>query len=277
MKIFRSLSANWCQTHAYFKINQNVQTPKYTNLKLRVWGIYLLLTQYGCHILFEADAAFWPRCNDMGENWKPWAKLLWVGNIEPKIELKHNRSLEGIPAFIFYRVKPAVGEWCQAKQWRNPKRSLQKYAFLWANKAPYFWGSKYTRLRLELGCMEHSCGSREAFAHEELKMSRIQPSCELHLGGSERERDRRREGLRQAGAKPWRGAFWHNDSHLPLTGLGKVKLIMTAHRCWIALDEVNHWQSNKQVLNDFCHLPWNYRMFRFSQHATAKQQSTLNM
>lgn len=104
---------------------------------------------------------------------------------------------------------------------------------------------------------------REAFAHEELKMSRIQPSCELHLGGSERDRDRHRERLRQAGAKPWRGAFWHNDSHLPLTGLGKVKLIMTAHRCWIALDEVNHWQSNKQVLNDFCYLPWNYRMFRF--------------
>lgn len=122
---------------------------------------------------------------------------------------------------------------------------------------------------------------REAFAHEELKMSRIQPSCELHLGGSERDRDRHRERLRQAGAKPWRGAFWHNDSHLPLTGLGKVKLIMTAHRCWIALDEVNHWQSNKQVLNDFCYLPWNYRMFRFlfffSPAHLSKQQSTLSI
>lgn len=116
---------------------------------------------------------------------------------------------------------------------------------------------------LKLECIEHSHWVREAFAHEELKMSRIQPSCELHLGGSERDRDRHREGLRQAGAKPWRGAFWHNDSHLPLTSLGKVKLIMTAHRCWIPLDDVNHWQSNKQVLNDFCSFLWNYEMYRF--------------
>lgn len=79
----------------------------------------------------------------------------------------------------------------------------------------------------------------------------------------ETETGTERDWGRQAGAKPWRGAFWHNDSHLPLTGLGKVKLIMTAHRCWIALDEVNNWQSNKQVLNDFCYLPWNYRMFWF--------------
>lgn len=134
----------------------------------------------------------------------------------------------------------------------------------------FFWQIKLHTFEEEniwhkLGCIEHSHGAREAFAHEELEMSRIQPSCELHLGGSERDRDRHREGLRQAGAKPWRGAFWHNDSHLPLTGLGKVKLIMTAHRCWIALDEVNHWQSHKQVLNDFCYLPWNYRMFRFLQ------------
>lgn len=111
-----------------------------------------------------------------------------------------------------------------------------------------------------------SQSKRAAFAHEEWKMSRIQPSCELHVGGSERDRDRHREGLRQAGAKPWRGAFWHNDSHLPLTGLGKVKLIMTAHRCWIALDEVNHRQSNKQVLNNSCCHPWNYRTFGFFKH-----------
>lgn len=58
------------------------------------------------------------------------------------------------------------------------------------------------RQGLKLGCAEHSHGAREAFAHEELKMSRIQPSCELHLGGSERDRHRHREGLRQAGAKP---------------------------------------------------------------------------
>lgn len=35
---------------------------------------------------------------------------------------------------------------------------------------------------------------------------------------------------------------------------------MTAHGCWIAFDEVNHSQSNKQVLSDF-YLPWNYRIF----------------
>lgn len=144
------------------------------------------------------------------------------------------------------------------------------FFFLFTNKAPHFCERKYMRQWLKLGCIEHSHGAREAFAHEELKMSRIQPSCELHLGGSERDRDGHREGLRQAGAKPWRGAFWHNDSHLPLTGLGKVKLIMTAHRCWIALDEVNHWQSNKQVLNDFGYLPWNYRMFTFFSNAALK-------
>lgn len=115
---------------------------------------------------------------------------------------------------------------------------------------------------LKLECTEHSRWVRAAFAHEESKMSRIQPSCELHLGGSERARQAQRgdEAGRQAGAKPWRGAFCYNDSHLPLTGLGKVKLIMTAHGCWIAFDEVNHSQSNKQVLSDF-YLPWNYRIF----------------
>lgn len=125
----------------------------------------------------------------------------------------------------------------------------------------------------KLGCIEHShrASGRKTFAHEELKMSRIQPSCELHLGGSERERDRHREGLRRAGAKPWRGAFCHNDSHLPLTGLGKVKLIMTAHRCWIALDEVNNWQSDKQVLNDLCYLPWNYGIFGFFSSRRLKE------
>jgi len=115
--------------------------------------------------------------------------------------------------------------------------------------------------------------SEGEFAHEELKMSSIQPSCELHLGGSERDHDRHREGMWQAGAKPWRGAFWHNDSHLPLTGLGKVKLIMTAHRCWIALDEVNNWQFKKQVLHDLCSLPWNYRVFRFFPEDCSKKQS----
>lgn len=75
-----------------------------------------------------------------------------------------------------------------------------------------------------------------------------------------RQAQRGDEAGRQAGAKPWRGAFCYNDSHLPLTGLGKVKLIMTAHGCWIAFDEVNHSQSNKQVLSDF-YLPWNYRIF----------------
>lgn len=131
---------------------------------------------------------------------------------------------------------------------------------------------------LKLECIEHFHWVREAFAHEELKMSRIQPSCELHLGGRERDRDRHREGLKQAGAKPWRGVFWHNDSHLPLTSLWKVKLIMTAHRCWIPLDDVNHWQSNKQVLNDFCSFPWNHEMYRFFFSAYySKQQFTLNM
>lgn len=128
---------------------------------------------------------------------------------------------------------------------------------------------------LKLECTEHSRWAREPFAHEELKMSHIQPSCELHLGGSERDRGRHREGLRQAGAKPRRGAFWHNDSHLPLTGLGKVKLIMTAHRCWIALDEVNHWQSNKQVLNDLWYLPWNYRMYRYFFFFCAPLKATI--
>lgn len=117
--------------------------------------------------------------------------------------------------------------------------------------SPFFWEREYMRRWLKLECIEHSHRAREPFAHEGLKMSRIQPSCELHLGGSERDRDRRGEGLRQAGAKPWRGAFWHNDSHLPLTGLRKVKLIMTAHRCWIALDEVNHRQSNKTGVERF--------------------------
>lgn len=136
-----------------------------------------------------------------------------------------------------------------------PKTLLSEYALLFTNKATRacqeenIWGRW-----LKLECTEHSRWVRASFAHEELKMSRIQPSCELHLGGSERERGR------QAGAKPWRGAFWYNDSHLPLTGLGKVKLIMTAHGCWIAFDEVNHSQSNKQVLSDF-YLPWNYRIY----------------
>lgn len=59
------------------------------------------------------------------------------------------------------------------------------------------------RRRGKLGCTEHShrVRRRKTFAHEELKMSRIQPSCELHLGGSERERDRHREGLRRAGGR----------------------------------------------------------------------------
>lgn len=127
---------------------------------------------------------------------------------------------------------------------------------------------------VKLECIDHSRRAGETFAHEELKMSRIQPSCELHLGGSERDRDRHREGLRQADAKPWRGAFWHNDSHLPLTGLGKVKLIMTAHRCWIALDEVNNWQSDKQVLSDLCCLPWNYGMFGFFQDVAQSSNQT---
>lgn len=62
------------------------------------------------------------------------------------------------------------------------------------------------------------------------------------------------EAGRQA-PKPWRGAFWHNDSHLPLTGLRKVKLIMTARRCWIAFDEVNHRQSKKTGVERFLKPP----------------------
>lgn len=65
-----------------------------------------------------------------------------------------------------------------------------------------------------------------------------------------RRAQRGTEAGRQA-PKPWRGAFWHNDSHLPLTGLRKVKLIMTARRCWIAFDEVNHRQSKKTGVERF--------------------------
>lgn len=54
------------------------------------------------------------------------------------------------------------------------------------------------RRGLKLGCMQHSGGAREKFAHEEMKMSRIQPSCELHLGGGERDGDGHRKGPRKA-------------------------------------------------------------------------------
>lgn len=152
----------------------------------------------------------------------------------------------------------------QGKQRWNPKKILAKICA--NNKAVHFFPllfggerekvreGEYMRRWLKLECIEHSRRAREPFAHEELKMSRIQPSCELHLGGSERDRDGRKEGPRQAGRqapKPWRGAFWHNDSHLPLTGLRKVKLIMTARRCWIAFDEVNHRQSKKTGVERF--------------------------
>lgn len=179
---------------------------------------------------------------------------------------------------VFYVVKMAFEEAFRAKQWSKKTHNdpFKNSIFPLTNKAPNVWGRKYIKQWVKLGCIEHSHRGREAFAHEELKMSRIQPSCELHLGGSERDRDRHREALRQAGAKPWRGAFWHNDSHLPLTGLGEVKLIMTAHRCWIALDEVNNWQSSKQVLNDLCYLPWNYGKFKvFLLEAAIKPKKEL--
>lgn len=100
----------------------------------------------------------------------------------------------------------------QGKQGWNPKKILAKICASFDKQSsaffsPSFWErerekvreGEYMRRWLKLECIEHSRRAREPFAHEELKMSRIQPSCELHLGGSERDRDGRKEGPRQAG------------------------------------------------------------------------------